>query len=617
MDISSLRADIKAWERNFRAKHARDPSIQEIKDQPAIAAKYKLYKSLSKAAAAQAPIPHLSTAPPSTPPRSQPRQSTHPSALLSKPRAIKVDHPNYSSNPFSPVAKTKSKPNQLLNLSPRASAVQLPPRQNPFTTPTKPKAPALRKPSTPWRDLSPDPFPLIQPAQPSASALPAPAQSAVTRARKRLRGEPVSPSPVKEKRVRATLAFAGTLASSDDDDDGADMDGDETFLADSPVKPPSGGKTFRLLFDEVLPQPPMRTQSTAQRPPARSRSKSIIAKPTLFGPRAQSTSRAVSPLSSGEDDWDSAPKRKLKGLIASTSTALPNHTQLPRKILNGKNTLPRAVLPGKDDLWADAGPSRSNAKPPQPTANEVQISAASHGIKRPLSHEADAHDNADGLANNGNTFLRLPLLPPSPPPPDAPKPSGTGSKYVEKGKGKGKAAAAFSRKKARLLEQVGGAEESTEEDGDEEKLRVKEVTHPLHAPRPLRPTALDMGIDGEGEGRAEDPDSDWDWQRPPHLRSLSPPAHPDTDADIAAGTLEVRLPDELRRILALSPARESAKEAERLARGLIYGRREGHYDGSRGGEIWDVGEESSGEGGEDDGAEEWEGEGVPWEVGEL
>ncbi len=36
MDVAPLRAEIKAWERDFRASHGRDPSLQEIKDQPHI-----------------------------------------------------------------------------------------------------------------------------------------------------------------------------------------------------------------------------------------------------------------------------------------------------------------------------------------------------------------------------------------------------------------------------------------------------------------------------------------------------------------------------------------------------------------------------------------------------
>jgi hypothetical protein len=41
-----------------------------------------------------------------------------------------------------------------------------------------------------------------------------------------------------------------------------------------------------------------------------------------------------------------------------------------------------------------------------------------------------------------------------------------------------------------------------------------------------------------------------------------------------------------------------------------------HYDPAKGGEIWDVGEED--QVWEDtEGEDDWEGEGVPWEVGEL
>lgn len=77
---------------------------------------------------------------------------------------------------------------------------------------------------------------------------------------------------------------------------------------------------------------------------------------------------------------------------------------------------------------------------------------------------------------------------------------------------------------------------------------------------------------------------------------------------------DVELPDKLREVLALSPTESRARdlEEERLVSGLVYGRRQGHYD-PKGGEIWDVGEESSNE----EAGDEWEGEPVPWEIGEL
>ena len=48
MDVASVRAEIKAWERDFRAKHGRDPSVQEIKDQPAIGMSSPLHTVLPR-----------------------------------------------------------------------------------------------------------------------------------------------------------------------------------------------------------------------------------------------------------------------------------------------------------------------------------------------------------------------------------------------------------------------------------------------------------------------------------------------------------------------------------------------------------------------------------------
>lgn len=36
MDVSAVRAHIKSWERDFKAEHGRGPSVQDIKEQPAI-----------------------------------------------------------------------------------------------------------------------------------------------------------------------------------------------------------------------------------------------------------------------------------------------------------------------------------------------------------------------------------------------------------------------------------------------------------------------------------------------------------------------------------------------------------------------------------------------------
>ncbi|KAJ7631205.1 hypothetical protein FB45DRAFT_559647 [Roridomyces roridus] len=181
-DYLALRKEIKAWEHNFKATHGRDPSVNDIKKEPGLADKYKRYKKAPKPA---------ETKRPSTPPR----PSTH---LLTKPRPAATTQPLSGYNPFSP-QKNKGKQKEL--------------------SPEKPKPFRLPSPN------APDPF-LATPDDP------------ISRARKRLRGEPVSPSPNKEKRRRIT---------QDSDDDG-DENADASFMEDSPVKAPTG---FKLLFDEV------------------------------------------------------------------------------------------------------------------------------------------------------------------------------------------------------------------------------------------------------------------------------------------------------------------------------------------------------------------------------
>ena len=80
---------------------------------------------------------------------------------------------------------------------------------------------------------------------------------------------------------------------------------------------------------------------------------------------------------------------------------------------------------------------------------------------------------------------------------------------------------------------------------------------------------------------------------------------------------EEDLREDLKRILALSPEKRTEEEERKIANAVLYGRREGHYD-AKGFEVWDVGEMSEGaEGTRGDGEDDWEGEPVPWEAGEL
>ncbi|KAL1951454.1 hypothetical protein VTO73DRAFT_603 [Trametes versicolor] len=568
MDVAALRVEIKSWEREFKAKHGRDPSIQEIKDQPAIAAKYKLYKSLSKAVSSRS----HPAARPSTPPSSAPRQPQASSSILPKARAVKVDPPLTTSNPFSPVKNRK----KLSNDQSSPQRASNPSRPNPFATPSKTKT----KPHVTRRSPSPDPFPPIPPMVMVQRTPTAPvADSAVTRARKRLRGEPVSPSPVKEKRPRvasqAAVSFNSHAAlDSPDASDGDEMaaDQNDTIIADTPMKPRTGGRDFKILFDDVLPNGEKRLVKSLS-----SRKKSNSSQNVFLGAK-RAQSRALTPSSDEEDDWSLKPR--LKGLDASV-VGSAKLAQLKGRTVNGKHGIPKALIPGRNDLWSDMGPPKpsslsrtASVNPPSRTSN-----------KRSLP---DDQDDAENDAST-NTFLNLPLLPPSPPPPDSSKPSGP--KYAEKGKGK---AAALSRKKAKLLQDSNGVDEGDEEDSLDDEIQVKEIDPSSRASRAERDV---------------DPDSDWEahW-RPPS--NSDDPAHSALDS----AKFEVDLPDELHRVLAISPGRGHGSEEEKVVRELLYGSREVHYNARKGGEIWDVGEDEDHAG---ETEEDWEGEPVPWEEGEL
>lgn len=199
-----------------------------------------MYKRLSKSTTA---FQKEKTSPrPSTPPRPT-RRKHSPSVLLSKSRAVEITAPLVAFNPFSPQKKQKGKERQV---SPDNNEL----RQNLFFN--------SKSTSVNQEDgMSPDPFPPTQtPSSSKESLSPSPKPiSAVSRARKRLRGEPVSPSPVKEKKRRVTsqnaVLFPCLYLDSLGSDDAVDaQDADSSFVDNSPVKIPTSGKLFPQLFTE-------------------------------------------------------------------------------------------------------------------------------------------------------------------------------------------------------------------------------------------------------------------------------------------------------------------------------------------------------------------------------
>lgn len=447
-------------------------------------------------------------------------------------------------------------------------------------------------------------------------------KNAVSRARKRLRGEPVSPSPVKEKRARvaeklppqAALTFHDAPSSDEDDD----MSHGDTLIMDTPAKPPIGKKQFRVLFDDAAPPASQvlpagaRTREKA----SLTRSKSVTAK-GLFGfgfalvkengakGLSRTKSKALSPSpphSDDEMDWDApsqaaGPSAKLGA--PNFSPSVPTKPSINSKLSKSTMKIPKAMIPGKDDLWSNGGPS---------TPNKQAESKAAPPKKRSLS-PAEPSQNASTTPKAA--LSALPLLPPSPPQEPERKP-----RYMDKGKGK-----ALARKKSQLLEGTGGGDgDESADDSSDADAHVQEVSRQWGR----RTHSHGLGVD-DAQGDSE-PEFD--------IRAYRPSVPADAPAHAAREeTFEVNLPDDLRRVLALAPPPHTApdpEQEEKLVRGLLYGRREGHYDPARGGEIWGVGEvsgESEGEDGlglgnepargRDEDEDDWEGEPVPWEVGEL
>jgi hypothetical protein len=515
---------------------------------PSIADKYKLYKRLSKLGSATGSLPENAIVPPSTPPRSVPPKPETTVSIIPKSRAVKTQVAS-GSNPFSPV-KNKQK-HGFANF---------------FATPPKAKQQLLSSPNT----LSPDPFPPIQTladiACPPQNALPS---NTVLRARKRLRGEPVSPSPIKEKRQRIlsdALSFPKigilTAEDSDNDDQTAADQADSSFVADSPMKPPPKGGAFKLLFEGGP------GDVTTQGRRARSQMDPANTGRGLFVSKSQ-RERSMSRSSGSESPSDNHQTFKMKAPEG-------NHNKDSTTSRTAKLCYPNRF--GKSDLFGAAEQSETG---PSETRRVIQAGYMEE-------HSQDVTAAKPSLADTESDALypdqRPALLPPSPPP------AGSSSAYTSTGKGKAKGPI---RKRAKL----------TDDSGDEDKgstdLHVKICEWSWQRRETSRAT----------DTSAEDLDPILGLNT--HDRPPSPePANEDT-----LGDFEVSLPDDLRRLLAISPSKLHTTRDVSMVRRVLYGERTNSYDAQRGGDIWGVGE--IGEANDSQAEDDWEGEPVPWETGEL
>ncbi|THH11889.1 hypothetical protein EW146_g7878 [Bondarzewia mesenterica] len=554
-DTAALRAELKAFERDFRAKNGCDPSVEDIK-KAGLAGRYKLYKALLKgeksSSSSSFAFPSLVRPParPSTPPRMPPHQST---SIIPKSRAVKTQIVS-SSNPFSPV-KDKGKQKQLSPFSDR-----LP---NPLTSPAKAKSTRQT-----LRPLTPDPFPPVEQdrlAHRSQHNLGP--SNPVSRARNASALQLFCPFQNFRRSLRPiamTMMVESFLNMRT-----------RLFVADSPVKAAPKSGTFKLLFEEDEALQPSDSSKAKRR---LTRSKTASASNTLFGPRSQ-RARSMS-RSSGDElyhNHDRLPEMKPAG-------EEKDGVITQRKAKKGKQMRVHGLSFGKNNLFASVDVSErlpQHSKPVLPSHGEPDNSANIRtSAKRPLTDTVEPEpDQFTPLPSNS----QIPLLPPSPP-----------AAHATSWNGRSKRKTA-GRKKPKLAKEIHEDEDENEDSSDESHIKVREWSRQRRA-----------------EGDADDQDSDLLLGLHAQGASRKIPTQI-LASDDDAGEFEVHLPDDLRRMLAISPSKARNLNEEGVVRGLLYGARTSHYDGAKGGDIWDAGEIGEGTGGEED----WEGEPVAWEVGEL
>lgn len=336
-----------------------------------------------------------------------------------------------------------------------------------------------------------------------------------------------------------------------------------SFVTDSPVKLPAGGKSFKLLFDES--SAPINTGLLNGKAPI-GQTKSTTKSGGLFGTAA--LSNVDEDMEWGMEDIE----------LGEAKSKIP---------VNGK------LFPGNG--------SANESKPMKATFSRVDPPAKKSPFKRASTKRPLSDTEMVGIEEAASTGPAL--LPPSP---------SIDMPVQTKGKGKAKAKSNVRRKKAKISDSDG-------EDDDELDIHVKIVdrTHARRFRQPAPGAESDLDFDV---------DPIFGYARHVVLQTDTPATlDVEQEGGDGIGTFEVDLPDKLRQVLALESAETKVRDSreERVFKGLLYGQRSSHYDPIKGGDIWDAGEDDvrvDEEGvvrrdieGEDD----WEGEPVPWEVGEL
>lgn len=439
------------------------------------------------------------------------RDGSHESpSIIPKTRAVASFHEPSESNPFSP-KKSRGRQNSYTDNTPLPSlSFEI------TSTPIKKRIHSTPSPdaSTPYRSSASKQ--LILQTEPGAN-------TDAVKARKRLRGEAVSPSPKRlDKKHRISLARPESCPTESYSSTG-DLEADyavgqrtseTSFVVDSPVKRSRNGKHFKSLFEE------------------------------------ENFPKQVAP--------QKVPEQPRSTLISASK-------------FREREAIPRKGDP-KGQITAPIGPKARTIICRSASMVDSDDSAGPSGRKRSSS--------ADRIDSPRPKEVSDTLLPPSP----------TTSTSQARATGTMKA-----KKRQKIVSEGVSSDHSM----SEESLDIPIIEMKAGSRLKLRT-------------RANDYDSETDSYE--HIFENPPIDMPSfTEPQASETKISVDLPDDLRTVLHISPSRAREREELVLAESVLHGIREPLQRGL----VWGAGEIEDSCDAVTDGEDDWAGEGVPWEVGEL
>lgn len=635
VDISKVKAEIKEWQRAYRRAHGRDPGKDELRKNPEMQAKYKIWQDSLKADKDKASRKsslndesrddEMETTPPkSIVPKKMPVQSasTGPATPFS---ARKKSARKLAESPTSPSSEQPGLPKLKhaipapnLSASKSRTASSQSSRVIPFNSASSARHRTLPGLSQSLLDSDSDdddnPFAAPDPASPTGS-------------RSRRSSHLVSPS--KSILRRQTSSAVSTPQST--------MKSRSANLDSSPTR--SSGAGLPMMTPRTKARKRMRGEEVPATPGDKRRKLGLAAadKPTtLFGePSGRGTNR-LTPENEDDDDEEiiDSPKKKsafgvngrvFTSMFDDTSSAVastkddeaslrstpppppsesgdsyapdwedthdsaddePDTTVAPT---NTRNKPLFSVAPGKwtQDTWDAPAPGTdlSHLRKGLAKAGAADKGKGNAPKRTRRGSQSDGDEKAKKAKEKTTLSNPFELLPPIP----GEETSKPGRRYdtgEPRSKGRGKAAESSAALKKRAKELVGAEGGEEQSDGDE-LAEFNEVEWRPHGPLKAAPS-----ISG--------------FSRIPISNSQT--SAPDEQAEDEHDPTE-NLPSELRTLLSIQSTRHEDVKADALARDVLAGR------STRGREVWGIGDVDTNDEDEDGERDDWDSEPEGWTGG--